>query len=76
MVNKDSEKKVNDMSKRKNIMATWKEFNPISERSMKDDFKNTPSPFREKIIEYLNNGEFFLVEYIGILCTGIKLANS
>ena len=42
-------------------MAVWKEFNPMANRSMKDDFKNTPSPFCQKIIEYLNNGEVALV---------------
>lgn len=45
------------MAKRINIMANWKEFNPLSERSMKEDFNDRPSPFSQKIIAYLNSGE-------------------
>ena len=48
------------MAKRINIMAVWKEFNPLAEKSMKDDFSLTPSPFCSKIIAYLNNGELKL----------------
>ena len=48
------------MAKRINIMAVWKEFNPLAEKSMKDDFSPTPSPFCSKIIAYLNNGELKL----------------
>jgi len=48
------------MAKRLNIMAIWKEFNPLAEKSMKDDFSPTPSPFSDKIISYLNNGELAL----------------
>lgn len=42
------------------IMAIWKEFNPDAEKSMKDDFQSTPSPFCKRIVEYLNNGEVVL----------------
>ena len=45
------------MKKRKNVMILWKEFNPMPERAIKDDFKDTPSPFSKKNIEYLNNGD-------------------
>jgi hypothetical protein len=48
------------MAKRLNVMARWKEFNPIAEKSMKDDFNSVPSPFVNKIIAYLNNGELVL----------------
>ena len=48
------------MAKRFNIMAVWKEFNPSAKKSMKDDFCLTPSPFCDKIIAYLNNGELAL----------------
>ena len=41
-------------------MAIWKEFNPSAEKSMKDDFGTSPSPFRDRIIDYLNNGELKL----------------
>ena len=37
------------MTKRFNIMSIWKEFNPLAEKSMKDDFKKQPSPFYNKI---------------------------
>lgn len=49
------------MAKRFNIMAMWKEFNPLAEKSMKDDFSSLPSPFKNQIISYLNNGEVTLV---------------
>lgn len=49
------------MTKRQNIMAQWKEFNPVANKSMKDDFEDSPSPFTEKIIAYLNKGELTLV---------------
>jgi hypothetical protein len=48
------------MSKRKNIMALWKEFNPYAEKSMKDDFAQEVSPFTSKIIAYLDSGEVTL----------------
>lgn len=48
------------MTKRINIMAIWKEFNLLAEKSMKDDFSPVPSPFCNKIITYLNNGEIVL----------------
>ena len=48
------------MTKRQNIMAQWKEFNPVANKSMKDDFEDSPSPFTEKIIAYLNKGELTL----------------
>lgn len=32
------------------IDKTWKESGSASERSMKDDFESTPSPYRDKII--------------------------
>ena len=41
-------------------MAQWKEFNPVANKSMKDDFEDSPSPFTEKIIAYLNKGELTL----------------
>ena len=41
----------------KNVMTEWKEFNSLSEKSMKDDFSDSPSPMKEKIIAYLNNGK-------------------
>lgn len=41
-------------------MSKWKEFNPLSDCSMKDDFSKTPSPFNQKIVAYLNNGELVL----------------
>ena len=44
------------MAKRKNIMAEWKEFNPLAEKSIKDDFRESPSPYCQKIISYLDNG--------------------
>lgn len=44
----------------KNIMMEWKEFNPLSEKSMKDDFRESPSPDCQKIISYLDNGEVTL----------------
>lgn len=45
------------MAKRKNIMAEWKEFNPLAEKSIKDDFGESPSPDCQKIISYLENCE-------------------
>lgn len=48
------------MTKRINVMAVWKEFNPLADKSMKDDFDAIPSPFRNKIIDYLNNGDILL----------------
>ena len=48
------------MKKRINIMANWKEFNPLSKRSIKEDFYKNPSPIQEKIISYLDNGEIIL----------------
>ena len=48
------------MAERINIMADWKEFNPHAEKSMKDDFGITPSPFQEKILNYLKNGEVIM----------------
>ncbi|MGN1168285.1 MAG: hypothetical protein ACI4S2_17865 [Lachnospiraceae bacterium] len=48
------------MSKRKNIMDTWKEFNPMAERSMREDFLNNPSTYSQRIVDYLNNGEIVL----------------
>ena len=50
----------NRMAKRSNIMATWKEFNPLAKRSMKDDFADTPSPFCNEILNYLKSGEVTL----------------
>ncbi len=41
-------------------MAMWKEFNPMAKKSMKDDFEVSPSPFCNKILAYLNNGEIKL----------------
>lgn len=48
------------MEKRINVMAEWKEFNPLAERSMKDDCADAPSPFCQKILAYLNNGKLIL----------------
>lgn len=48
------------MAKRKNIMDEWKEFNPLAEKSMKDDFRESTSPYSQKIISYLDNGEVTL----------------
>ena len=45
------------MAKRLNILAAWKEFNPLAKKSMKDDFGTAPSPFCNKILAYLNSGE-------------------
>lgn len=47
--------------KRTNVMAKWKEFNPASDRSMKDDFNDKPSPYNKIIVNYLDNGELVLV---------------
>lgn len=52
-VGKDTDK----MAKRKNIMEEWKEFNPLAEKSIKDDFGESPSPDCQMIISYLDNGE-------------------
>ena len=41
-------------------MAVWKEFNPLADKSMKDDFDAIPSPFHDKILDYLNNGDIVL----------------
>ena len=49
------------MNNRKNIMACWKEFNPLVDRSIREDFQDTSSPFKQKIITYLNRGEVLLV---------------
>lgn len=43
------------------IMARWKEFNPNAEKSMREDFKDSPSPNRQRIMDYLNKGEVKLV---------------
>ncbi len=53
-------KDADNMAKRKNIMDEWKEFNPLAEKSMKDDFRESPSPDCQKIISYLENGEVTL----------------
>ena len=53
-------KKVNRLAKRTNVMVKWKEFNPLSKRSMREDFCNSPSPYAEKIVAYLDNGELVL----------------
>lgn len=50
-------KDADNMAERKNIMAEWKEFNPLAEKSIKDDFRDSPSPDYQKIISYLDNGE-------------------
>ena len=44
----------------KNIMINWKEFNPDATKSIKEAFSKEPSPYREKIIEYLTNGDILL----------------
>lgn len=49
------------MNKRINIMAKWKEFNPLSERSMREDFCDSPSLYHKKIIDYLEKGKIVLV---------------
>lgn len=41
-------------------MAIWKEFNPLAEKSMEEDFAEKPSLFVQKILAYLNNGEVVL----------------
>lgn len=43
-----------------NVMALWKEFNPNVTKSMKEDFRKEPSPYCNKIVEYLNNGKVVL----------------
>lgn len=48
------------MRKRKNIMTTWKEFNPMADMSMRDSFQPEPSPFCQEIIDYLNHGDLVL----------------
>ncbi len=48
------------MTRRMNIMAIWKEFNPSAEKSMKDDFRSMPSPFDDRIISYLESGKLVL----------------
>ena len=48
------------MKKQLNVMAEWKEFNPIAKKSIKDDLMETPSPYYKKLITYLNNGEINL----------------
>ena len=48
------------MGKRTNVMAKWKEFNPISDRSMRDDFSERSSPFTKEIVDYLDNGELVI----------------
>ncbi len=48
------------MEKKINVMALWKEFNPLAEKSMKDDFREVPSPYCDKIITYLDAGELVL----------------
>ncbi len=48
------------MKKKINVMSKWKEFNPLSDHSMKDDFREVPSPFNRKITTYLENGELVL----------------
>ena len=53
-------KEMNNMSKRTNVMATWKEFNPLAGKSIKDDFQTKPSPNNEAILNYLDNGEIIL----------------
>ena len=53
-------KDADNMAKRKNIMDEWKEFNPLAEKSLKDDFGESPSPDCQKIISYLENGEVTL----------------
>lgn len=65
------------MSK-KNIMAIWKEFNPDVSKSIKEDFAKEPSPYLDKIIEYLNNGEVLLASSSCAVdvFTGAKIAGS
>ncbi len=38
------------MTKRINIMTTWKEFNPTALKSMKDEFSDKPSPIGKEIL--------------------------
>ena len=64
--------------KRKNVMAKWREFNPESNKSIKSDFQDVPSPHCNKILEYLNNGNITLVSTdkgIDVL-TGEKIVSS
>ena len=49
------------MSKRSNIMALWKEYNPTSQRSIQDDFNDKPGKDDDRIIAYLKNGEIKVV---------------
>ena len=45
----------------KSIMSQWKEFNPESSRSMKEDFREFPSVNQGRILKYLNNGKNTLI---------------
>ena len=45
----------------KSIMSQWKEFNPGSSRSMKEDFREFPSVNQGRILKYLNNGKATLI---------------
>lgn len=46
--------------KRINIMSEWSEFNPLSQKSIRDDFNPDPSPFQSRILSYLDGGELVL----------------
>lgn len=41
-------------------MAEWVEFNPLAQKSLKDDFNSVPLPSQPKILKYLDNGELTL----------------
>lgn len=49
------------MTKRKNIMIFWKEFNPSSDKSIQEDFEKESYPSSDKIAAYLDQGKVTLV---------------
>ena len=46
--------------KRRNIMATWSEFNPGAIKSVLDDCTNAAYPDKAKILAYLDSGSVVL----------------
>ena len=46
--------------KTENIMKIWNEFNPTSSKSIKSDFQEQPSMYKNEIISYLRNGKLVL----------------
>lgn len=48
------------MSKIRNLMVLWKEFNPSCKKSIKDDFQKEKYEHQQEICDYLEHGQVSL----------------